>query len=444
MTGLFYDVLEVNIGVSVIILMLCLLSEKLRKRYGAAWMRTAWILVAVRLMIPYNYSLPVKEISLLNMPGFGQERNVTEDMNRVQTNSETGTEDTNPVPTQNIDAQNPLQSSEENSVQSDAEFPVNHVIPTENIKETEGQEEEFETDRNEFFYSDMLVKIWILGIGAGLIYFISGYVLFRIRIGKNLRSVKNISIKRKIPVPVYQSRNIVGPALIGIFCPKLIIPASAKQWSEEEFELIIMHELYHYKSKDIFFKAFMTIVCCVNWFNPSVYLMKRQFFYDIELACDEKVLMYRNEEEREAYARIMLSFAGRKRGAASFSTGFGESKKQMKKRIDHVMDTRKKKKGIFSIIMTSGIILTMSILVSCGYEPEDAAGKEILSDASVQRESETEQEDFDAEDAETVSVSFDYNHEYNQMLRCYENDVYLDREDGIYRVKDGTGEEEQI
>lgn len=364
MTGLFYDVLEVNIGVSVIILMLCLLSEKLRKRYGAAWMRTAWILVAVRLMIPYNYSLPVKEISLLNMPGFGQERNVTEDMNRVQTNSETGTEDTNPVPTQNIDAQNPLQSSEENSVQSDAEFPVNHVIPTENIKETEGQEEEFETDRNEFFYSDMLVKIWILGIGAGLIYFISGYVLFRIRIGKNLRSVKNISIKRKIPVPVYQSRNIVGPALIGIFCPKLIIPASAKQWSEEEFELIIMHELYHYKSKDIFFKAFMTIVCCVNWFNPSVYLMKRQFFYDIELACDEKVLMYRNEEEREAYARIMLSFAGRKRGAASFSTGFGESKKQMKKRIDHVMDTRKKKKGIFSIIMTSGIILTMSILVS--------------------------------------------------------------------------------
>lgn len=86
----------------------------------------------------------------------------------------------------------------------------------------------------------------------------------------------------------------------------------------------------------------------------------------------------------------------------------------------------------------------MSILVSCGYEPEDAAGKEILSDASVQRESETEQEDFDAEDADTVPLSFDYNHEYNQMLRCYENDVYLDREDGIYRVKDGTGEEEQI
>lgn len=444
MAGLFYDVLEVNIGVSVIILMLCLLSGKLRKRYGAAWMRTAWILVAVRLMIPYNYSLPVKEISLLNMPGFEQERNVTEDMNRVQKNSETGKGDTNPVPTQSIDAQSTVQSLTENSGQSDGKIPVNNVMPTDNIKETGGQDEEIVAGRNEFSYTDILVKIWIFGIAAGLIYFISGYLLFRKRFGKNLKPVKDISLKRKFPVPVYQSGSIASPALIGIFCPKLIIPTSAKQWSEEEFELIIMHEFYHYKSKDILFKAFMTIVCCMNWFNPAVYLMKRQFFYDIELACDEKVLMHRNKEEREAYARIMLSFAGRKRGVTSFSTGFGESKKQMKKRIDHVMDTKKKKKGIFSIIITVGIILTMSILVSCGYKPEDAAEKEILSDASMQREPETEQEDFDTEDAEAVSASFDYNHEYNQMLRCYENDVYLDREDGIYRVKDGTGEEELV
>lgn len=444
MTGLFYDVLEVNIAVSVMILVLCLSSGKLRKRYGAAWMRAVWILAAVRLVIPYNYSLPFREGALLNMPGFVQERNFPEDIAKTQVPAKSDKEDTYPVPVQSIDVQSTVQSAAENSGQSDAEFFADNVIPAENIKETYGGDEKIEAGGYEFSYLDILVKIWFFGIAAGLLYCISGYLFFRKRFVKNLGPVKDSGIKRNIPVPVYQSRNITSPVLIGIFRPRLIIPASAKQWSEEEFELIIMHEFHHYKSKDIFFKAFMTIVCCINWFNPAVYLMKRQFFYDIELACDEKVLMHRNKEEREAYARIMLSFAGRKREASAFSTGFGESKKQMKKRIDHVMDTKKKKKGIFSIIITAGIILTMSVLVSCGYEPEDSAEKEIVSDASRQEEPETGQGDYDTEDAEVLSVSFDYNHEYNQMLRCYENDVYLDREDGIYRVKDGTGEEELV
>lgn len=443
MTGLFYDVLEINIAVSVIILMLFLLSEKLRKRYGAAWMRTVWILVAVRMMIPYNYSLPSQELSLLNMPVFRQERHVPEDVVWAGENADTSKEGTKQGSFHVTGAEDTVPDFTENSGQSKEKSSVNHIMP-ENIALTDGQGRENESDRNNVSYSDILVRIWIFGIGAGLLYFASGYLFFSIRFKKNLQPAADISLKRKIPVPVYQSRSISSPALIGILRPKLIIPASAEQWSKEEFELIIMHELYHYKSKDIFFKAFMTIVCCINWFNPAVHLMKRQFYYDIELACDEKALKKKSREEREAYARIMLSFAGRKKKISSFSTGFGENKKQMKKRIDHVMDTKKKKRGFFSIIITAGIILTVSVFVSCGYKPEDEAENEIISDNSMQKEPEAEQKDSEAENAEVPARLFDYNHEYNQMLRCYKNDIYLDRKDGIYRVKGGKGEEELV
>lgn len=55
---IFMDVLEVNIVVSAVFLIVFLLAGKLRKRYGAGWLKVVWILLAVRLLIPYNFALP--------------------------------------------------------------------------------------------------------------------------------------------------------------------------------------------------------------------------------------------------------------------------------------------------------------------------------------------------------------------------------------------------
>ena len=49
MRGIFLDVLESNIVVSAAFLLLYLFSGRLRRRYGAGWMKLAWIILAVRL-----------------------------------------------------------------------------------------------------------------------------------------------------------------------------------------------------------------------------------------------------------------------------------------------------------------------------------------------------------------------------------------------------------
>lgn len=41
MGGMIFDILEINIVVSVGIAFLCLLAGKLRRRYGAGWMKLA-------------------------------------------------------------------------------------------------------------------------------------------------------------------------------------------------------------------------------------------------------------------------------------------------------------------------------------------------------------------------------------------------------------------
>ena len=75
MTRIFFDVLELNLGITVVILILGILSEKLRKRYGAGCMKWLWMLLAVRLLIPYNFSLPNTELRLFDSPDFAQEEN---------------------------------------------------------------------------------------------------------------------------------------------------------------------------------------------------------------------------------------------------------------------------------------------------------------------------------------------------------------------------------
>ena len=75
---MIFDILEINIVVSVGIAFLCLLAGKLRRRYGAGWMKLAWLLLAVRLLIPYNFSTSFTGVQLLNYVGFEQEREAAE------------------------------------------------------------------------------------------------------------------------------------------------------------------------------------------------------------------------------------------------------------------------------------------------------------------------------------------------------------------------------
>lgn len=69
---MIFDILETNIVVSVGAVLLCLFADRLRRRYGAGWMKLAWILLTVRLLIPYNVSVPFAGIRLLNYAGFEQ------------------------------------------------------------------------------------------------------------------------------------------------------------------------------------------------------------------------------------------------------------------------------------------------------------------------------------------------------------------------------------
>jgi len=472
MSRVFFDLLEVNIAISVIILALWLFAGKLRKRYGASWMKLVWILLAVRLMVPYNFSLPSTEIRLFDIPGFEQGESVFGDIAKEQEDIKENSEaidESQAGTVQSIDnpvaEHNSVENSDQSVIHNRADSSIvenitetdNAAIPDEMAQTVEASEVEAGKNIN-VSYTEIMTVIWMLGVVLGLLYIAFSYVCFYLECKKDLEVVADEELEQKLiviqkklmgkSILVYQSRTILSPMLIGIFSPKLVVPMLSRQWRKEELEMIVAHEICHYKKKDLLLKLLMTAACCVNWFNPLVYLLKRQFFYDMELSCDNSVLSECCEDEREAYARIMLSFAGRPKQVLAFSTGFGESKKRMKKRIDYMLDTGRKKKGIFSIVLTSVVIMIMTVFVSCGYKPYEAGDEKIPGQTGANAndvKGNPIQEEDSAENIvqEEQQQPFDYNHEYNEMLRCYEDEVYLAGGDGIYRLV-GRDEKELV
>lgn len=465
LAGLFFDLLEVNIVSAVIILFLSFFAKKLRKRYGAGWMKIIWILLAVRLLIPYNFSIvPLAGISFAG-PASSDIQN-DEDSAVVHSVSDTDTDKSNISSAADDGSQQDVSVGiGQNMIAQNHASQINHGQPSKESAEDPAVQKTL-TDQifsgkkfsggtgMRYTYVEILSAVWILGMFVCMFNAVAGYAMFLRKYQQSLCPVTDDRIREVISkaglcIAVCQSRQITSPMLVGIVHPKLVIPSAQKQWTATELELVVEHELCHYRNRDLLSKLLMTIACCVNWINPAVYLMRKQFFYDIELACDEAALRGRDLEERELYARLMLFFAGNRtaRDKSSVLSGsFLEDKIQLKGRIDNMFDQGIKKRGFVVAAVICIAFPVMGLVVSCGYQAEETVLSDINISESVLAESESGEKEPDTYSQNPLDPEerFDYNNEYNKIARIYKNDVYLARENGIYYIKDGMGDGELL
>ena len=80
------------------------------------------------------------------------------------------------------------------------------------------------------------------------------------------------------------------PALVGIFRPKVILPADFEaRYTLEEQSLVLAHESTHLRHRDALLNALVALIRSLFWFNPLVHLGASRFRVDQELACDAAV-----------------------------------------------------------------------------------------------------------------------------------------------------------
>jgi bla regulator protein BlaR1 len=141
-----------------------------------------------------------------------------------------------------------------------------------------------------------MIDVWI----AGTIF------SFTLQCWRQMQFMRSLGqVERVDNIYRAQARDI-GPALVGILRPKIIVPFDFfTRYTEVEQQLILAHENIHWQRGDSLTNALCSLLQCVFWFHPLIHLGAVRFRVDQELACDALVLRH-HRNARKTYASTIL------------------------------------------------------------------------------------------------------------------------------------------
>lgn len=193
------------------------------------------------------------------------------------------------------------------------------------------------------------------------------------------------------PPKLWMNAKVTTPLLTGLLRPRIYLPSDRYTW--KELELLLSHELSHYRHHDLWYKLILQLVCIVYWFNPLLHWMRREADQDLEFLCDERIMKDGAHEERMQYNYLLAQTAAQRRNFYGLSTGFNGSLADLKKRMVNIMRAGNLKKGKFITFCFLAVFVFMNVMTGCSEkEPEDTSAVSTGSVSQSESESDTSAE----------------------------------------------------
>ncbi|WP_256082058.1 M23/M56 family metallopeptidase [Massilia sp. YIM B04103] len=98
----------------------------------------------------------------------------------------------------------------------------------------------------------------------------------------------------------------ISPMLLGCFQPMLLLPEHLRGMDPGQQELIVAHELTHWRSRDQLCLHLSLALQTLFWFNPVFSRLREKLALAQELACDRRVLAGRPLVQHKNYAAALL------------------------------------------------------------------------------------------------------------------------------------------
>ena len=76
----------------------------------------------------------------------------------------------------------------------------------------------------------------------------------------------------------------------GLARPKVILPATADEWSDARARVVMSHELAHIRRGDWIVQLSAELLRAFYWFNPLLWVACRRLRLESEHACDDEVM----------------------------------------------------------------------------------------------------------------------------------------------------------
>ncbi len=168
---------------------------------------------------------------------------------------------------------------------------------------------------------------------AGVIWLLGMMVLLSLVTCAYRRAMGEAKRATALRETVFSSTAVTTPAVYGIFRPRILIPTDC---GTLPLEYALRHERAHIRRGDNLWRLLGVVSACVHWFNPVVWLGLKRFLQDLELGCDETVLVDCTPAERKAYAKELLQWGEKTSDLVSAFGGPG-----LKTRIGKILSYKK-------------------------------------------------------------------------------------------------------
>jgi len=217
----------------------------------------------------------------------------------------------------------------------------------------------------------VLFTVWLVGMIVVLLWKMAEHLVFRRRVLADSAPVTDPEIlavwekclqDARFQNPKFRlvtSPEVKTPLSIGLFFRTIRVILPERSYRGEELELILRHELVHIGREDAWSKFFLMFCTAMCWFNPLMWMAMGKSAEDIELSCDETVLLGADEDTRRRYAQLLLDTAGDERG---FTTCLSASARAMRHRLKSVTKPGKRRGGAIAV----GLVFFL-LCITCGY-----------------------------------------------------------------------------
>ncbi len=346
---------EITVYSAIIFAILMLFKKVFNKKLSPLMHYVLWGLLIARLVVPITLdsqikfiTIPQKEVASQNLNFYGDDDEATPQAQRANTQM--------PPTNGNVQLHTNLNGN------------INGMATGNTTGSNTLGQNSYTKGVQTFTIYDVLLIIWLFGIGAVGVYMLFSYMYLRQKLKEStllptkelymlfLECKKALGIKAKIKLRCQYGIN--SPALL--FPRTILMPLCLlKNTSEEQIKLMLTHELYHYKYKDHFVILMLALLRAVYWFNPVVWISFYKIVNDMENLCDSRVIKQVGEKNRRLYAdTLLLLFSMNKKGLV---LGMANTRKNAKNRIKGVYLRGKSAKGT----KIEAVILSMIIGVMC-------------------------------------------------------------------------------
>lgn len=356
------------------------IKKLFKNKLSASWHYYIWILLIVRLAIPYSYQSP---LSIFNI------------FTKTTTNIEVSAN----IPIINNKIEQSNVNSNTNTNNAATINPI--AVSSENIKDVKSR------DIDLFNIASI---IWFIVMLIALLFIFIFNLIFnkRLRNQEVCKDTETLNILNSCQVmtsikgyiPIKYSSNISGVSLYGTFNPQILISSKIiHKFTDEQKKHIFLHELIHLKYKDILINSIMLILVAFNWFNPIIWYSFYKMQQDCELACDERVLHYLQPNCYNNYGGTIINMAGLFSKSHNLFNGAGlvSNKSNLKNRIS-LINSFKGKSLKWSLI---GVSIISLIALVCLVNPK------VIASPYVQPQSKAETK---------PAVEVDYQSVYKDFL----------------------------